>query len=377
MKTRDVLIIAFIPVVAASVWLIMSYGDDSRADGSSANAASANPTSRDGVTGKRTPEKAYPGSAAGQTEVDWKRFIDQAIGESSFTPTPEQVTRFLAKHGETAVNLIAVFEKTQERQFLDRALELFPNSPVVLMAAINAVPAKTVLPGEKSAPNPERLALIERLKVADPNNPLAWIFSAQELFKSGPNGGAIAEIRAALERPGFYIYSSERVNAATRLLEEQGIHPTGASLVGAMGLTLPHMAAANGSSRMLMEAHKNATEAGDTAAADEALRLTYGLGRMFATPEASRLLIGELVGYGMESRALKALPENTRPEWLNVDPAQRLAEIEKQKEFVKESTSDVTGLLESRNEADIAEYVRRLRTEGESAANRWLNTRQK
>ena len=128
---------------------------------------------------------------------------------------------------------------------------------------------------------------------------------------------------------------------------------------------------------MLMEAHKNATEAGDTAAADEALRLTYGLGRMFATPEASRLLIGELVGYGMESRALKALPENTRPEWLNVDPAQRLAEIEKQKEFVKESTSDVTGLLESRNEADIAEYVRRLRTEGESAANRWLNTRQK
>ncbi|MEK0450964.1 MAG: hypothetical protein RL088_3232 [Verrucomicrobiota bacterium] len=377
MKSRDVLIIAFIPVVAASVWLIMSYGDESRADGSSAKAASANTKSREGVAGKRSPENVLSGTAGGQREVDWNRFIELASGNSAFMPTPEQITGFLAKHGETAVNLVAVFEKTQERRFLDRALELFPNSPVVLMAAINAVPAKTVLPGEKSEPNPERLALIERLKAADPNNPLAWIFSAAELFKSGPNAGAIGEIRAALERPGFYIYSSERVNAATRLLEEQGIHPTGAGLVAAMGLTLPHMAAANGSSRMLMEAHKNATEAGDAAAADEALRLTYGLGRMFATPEASRLLIGELVGYAMESRALKALPENTRPEWLKVDPALRLAEIEKHKEVVKESTSDVTGLLESRNEADMAEYVRRLRTEGESAANRWLKTLQK
>jgi hypothetical protein len=98
---------------------------------------------------------------------------------------------------------------------------------------------------------------------------------------------------------------------------------------------------------------------------------------MFATPEASRLLIGELVGYGMESRALKALPENTRPEWLNVDPAQRLAEIEKQKEAAKVGTAAVTKLLESRNEADFAEYVRRLRIEGESAAMRWLNARQK
>jgi hypothetical protein len=221
------------------------------------------------------------------------------------------------------------------------------------------------------------MALIERFKAADPNNPLPWIYSAQELFKSGPNAEAIAEIRAALDRPAFYTYSTERMDAAQRLYEDMGLHPTEASLLAMAGLALPHMTAATQTSRMLMEWQKKATESGDSAAADEALRLTYSLGRSFATPEASRTLIGQLVGIAMESRALKALPADTQPGWLTINPAQRLAEMDRQKQSVRDIGSGFDWVVQSQNEEVLAGYILRMRSDGEPAAYEWLKAQQK
>ena len=101
-------------------------------------------------------------------------------------------------------------------------------------------------------------------------------------------------------------------------------------------------------------------------------RQPANLGRTFATPEASRTLIGQLVGISMESRALKALPADTQPPWLTVDPAQRLAEIEKQKQAVKEITVGLEQVIRSQNEEVLSEYLRRMRSDGEPAAFEWL-----
>lgn len=125
------------------------------------------------------------------------------------------------------------------------------------------------------------------------------------------------------------------------------------------------------------EWQKSAAESGDTAAAEDALRLTYALGRTFATPEASRLLIGQLVGISMEKRALEALAAGTQPDWLTVTPAQRLAEIEKQKQTVKEVTAASEWVMQSRDEQLFAEWLRRVRNDGESAALNWVKAQRK
>jgi hypothetical protein len=142
------------------------------------------------------------------------------------------------------------------------------------------------------------------------------------------------------------------------------------------GLTIPHTTAAMQSSRSLMELQKSASQSGDTAAADEALRLTYDLGRTFATPEASRTLVGQLVAIGMEKRALKALPAGSPPDWLKVNPAERLAEIEQISAELTEVTNGIANGIESviRNQDGelLAEYLRRMRTESEAAAYEWL-----
>jgi hypothetical protein len=328
---------------------------------------------------KNSAAENSPPSSAEMRAVNWKHFAALMNGDAAAIPQPteEDIARFLAKHGETAANLVVAFEITRDRRLLERALELFPNSSVVVMAAVESVPSPAPKPGETYRPDAQRMAFIEHFKATDPNNPLPWIFSAQELFKAGRTNEAVAEIRTALERPAFYTYATERMDSAQQLYEELGLHPAEAGFVAMAGLTLPHMGAAQQASRSLMEWQQSAAQSGDIAAADDARRLTYNLGRTFATPEASRNLVGQLVGINMEGRALKSLPADAQRDWLPVAPAQRLAEMEKQAQNVKELVATSDWLYRSEDEQLLAEYLRRNREDGELSALTWLKTQKK
>jgi len=388
MNPRAIPLVALGAAIAACAYFFLWSGPSPVA-APSFDAADLPQTEKSGAAQSEggAEKNPAPGSSSDGTEkepaVNWKRFTAMMGGTDGFgdampKPTSDDITKFLAKHGETAANLVAAFGVTRDRRLIERALELFPNSQIVLMAAIESVPAGAApTPGETSQPDAERAALIERFKAADPNNPLPWIFSAQELFKAGQTAQGIAEIRAALEHSAFYTYSNERMDSTQQLYEDMGLHPIEASMLAMAGLTMPQMSAAQQASRSLMEWQKAATESGDTAAADDALRLTYDLGRTFATPEASRTLIGQLVGVSMEARALKALPADAQPEWLTVVPAQRLTEMEKQKQNVKDLTEGLTSIFQSQNEPLLAEYLRRNRNDGELSALTWLKAQKK
>ncbi len=214
--------------------------------------------------------------------------------------------------------------------------------------------------------------MIERLKAAAPNNPLPWIYSAAELLKSGPSEEALAELRAGLERPAFYTYASEQMDAAKLLWEEKGFHPDIAGLLGAAGIPIYPATPADQTVRMLMVLHKTASESGDTQRADAALKSAYEMGRLFDSPESSRFLIGQLIGFAFESNALKALPEGTRPDWLAMDPAVRIAEIDQRKKIVAEAPGMIAALIQRRDSSSYSEYFRRLRFESEWEALEWL-----
>ena len=387
MNPRVIPAVALLAAVAACAWFFLSSDTSRRA----ATPDSASDSQRTGRTPSATQPAAVaeknhasensPDAAGKKPAVNWKRFA-ALLGGSGGEPPPQataaEIEHFIAAHGETAMNLAAAFVHTHDRRWLDRALELFPNNPVVLLAAINAQGSgATSETDESRPPDAERMALIERFKTADPNNPVPWLFAAQELFKAKQTVEAVAEIRAAIERPAFYSYARERTDAMQRLYEDLGLGSLEASVFAEVCLPLPHMDAAQQSSRSLMELQKIAVQSGDTAGAEDAIRLTYSLGRMFATPEASRLLIGELVGVSMENRALAALPPDAQRDYLTVTPAQRIAELQKQKQTVKDLVAASLWLYQSQDEQLFAEYYRRLRSDSEFAALTWLKTQQK
>lgn len=242
---------------------------------------------------------------------------------------------------------------------------------MVLFAAFGAMP-HAIRTGEQPGPEPERLAMIERLKAAAPNNPLPWIYSAAELLKSGPSEEALAELRAGLERPAFYTYTSEQMDASKLLWEEKGFHPDIAGILGTGWIPIYHATPVQQTARMLMDLQKTASDSGDTQRANSALQSAYEMGRLFSSPESSRLLVGQLIGFAFESKALKALPEGAKPDWLAIDPAVRIAEIEQRKKIMTEAPGMIATLIQRRDSSSFSEYVRRLRFESEWEALEWL-----
>ncbi len=376
MNPRVLPLFALLAAIAAVAWFFLSSGPSPSAGNATPDPKQAAQTAvanSGGTAGKSAATGNSSAAAGKKTTVDWNRFGMLTGGSGELPePTPEDIARFLAKNGETPANLVTAFEKTHDRRWLERALELFPGSPVVLMAALESIRGASPRAGETYQPDPQRMAYIDRFKAADPNNPLPWIFSAQEFFNLKQTADALADVRAALGRPAFYTYATERMDSAQKLYESLGLGPAEAGALAMFGLTIPHTTAAMQSSRSLMELQKSASQSGDTAAADEALRLTYDLGRTFATPEASRMLIGQFVGISMEKRALEALPAGSPPDWLKVNPAERLAEIEQKKADMRGVTNGIESVIRNQDGELLAEYLRRMRTESEAAAYEWL-----
>ncbi len=272
-------------------------------------------------------------------------------------PLAEHSDAFLQKKGANAYNLLAAFSASGDRRFLNQALEQFPKNPAALYVAL------------ADAPKEERASLIERFKTADPNNPLPWIFSAAEMFEDGRPQDAVAELREALKRPGFYTYFNERAAALRELALQSGAGEFGADGIANFTQRLPHLQAAMNAARGL-QAYVDEQIANQNAAAiRDSAQLLYGLGQMFQTPEASRLLVGQLVGVSLERRALEvAAKSGENP--LPVAAETRSAELDQIRDEARS-----LGELATRVYAEPAlwkGYFARFKTEGELAALRWV-----
>ena len=102
---------------------------------------------------------------------------------------------------------------------------------------------------------------------------------------------------------------------------------------------------------------------------DEAARIQRGLGKMFQTPEAARVLIGQLVGISIETKGLSSLPADVQEK--------RKAELNATKAEIHDLISVPVESIIVQDATVLKEYLNRMRTDGELSTRRWLNAQLK
>ncbi len=319
--------------------------------------------------GKNDATSAETVGAAG----GWKPFTASEKGRAfldgdiyALKLNADEIRRFLTKRGETAYNLLAAYESGKDPQWLKRAFELYPNDPAVLLVALGAKPGE-----------PERNALVERWKAADPRSPLPWVYSAETLFAAGDGEAARVALREAISRPSFYLYTNERIASRRQMFEDSGLRPVEADVVATFGGSIPHLSIAGKISKSLLLKVEPTAESPARSPSVEDLRLAYELARIFSTPESNRFLINQITGTGLERRALQAIPADAPPDFLPIVPAQRLAEMDKQSAILGELMGSGVSHLAFRDEPTLTEYMRRLHAEGEMRAMQWMQAQPK
>ncbi len=335
----------------------------------SGNPAAIEPHSQQGVAqdapaseiAATTPVPGAGSDSAPQpvSEKEWEAIMERMSSGLTTQPVAEaDVLRFLAAKGETPANVIAAWLCTRNEKWLDRALELYPKDPMILFAKLGSGAAAKLDPD-----------IIRRFNEAAPDNPLPKIFEAHHSFSSGDKPLALEAIKEALKRPGFYTWMNESTDASRALYEFTGVPPVVADLASTFQTTMSHLSVTRGVAKEMMEVfHASASNGEDPVL----VRMTYELGRMFATPEASRTLIGQMVGFSMEKRALEALPADKKLDWLPISPNARIAEIDARRGSIPDAVANSEWLFAQKDVTMLTQYLKRYRGEGEMAAIQWL-----
>jgi hypothetical protein len=364
MTRRTLLAFALLTVVIAVLcfWLTNDDQLNARSSAVPQETASVSESSRR-VSASAEPS-APPTSEAALTEEERKTLEQMRkifkSGNDAELPkvTNADVERFLAAKGETPANLLAGWNCTKDRRWLNRAAELHPKNPMVLLALLGA--------GGPSRSDPE---LIRRFNEAAPDNPLPKIYEARALFANGDASAAMEVVKEALGRPGFYTWMNESLDAANSLLRFAGVPPMMADMMAMAQIPMPYLTVAQEVSKYVMSGYP--TDVSDPIS-DAGLEMTYQMGQMFTTPEASRTLIGQLVGFSMERRALGELPPDATPRWVSGTPAERLAELDARKTSIPKLVGGIEWALTQNDPALLQQYLSRFRKEGELAALTWI-----
>lgn len=342
-----VLIVACLAIVVASLFFLVQPDPNAQVPGALAANKNQSP-----------PAGPAPGPAASANAGKTTTYTDMprlgsltdsaALGELS----AQTVRSFLTRRGESAANLLAAFSATGDTQWLHLAAGNYPDNPRVQLAVLMSDQFKE-----------PRAEWIERMKKSEPQNPLPHLFAANELLEAGNITDGLAELRAGLQKPAFYQWANESIAARRQLFLDSGCTPTEAGMAAVFGEPISSIQPAVQASRRLLDAEDRPADTEE---------IVYSLGKLFATPEGSRTLIGQLAGIALQRQSIEKLPSDAAPTWLGTTAGQRLDELKTRREEIKSLTSNSDWLLQSGNATLLDGYLERNRTEGEEAALRWL-----
>lgn len=277
------------------------------------------------------------------------------------TLTAQQLESYLRENRRNAASLLAAFRTTGDPTLLQEAMEKFPNDPhVAFTAALR-----------KDGSAEDRRHWLNVLKQTDPDNSLANYLLALESFKSGQIDQAVQEVSAASDKSLFTDYTKDFYQNDEEAWRAAGYSIAEAKTIGTAALVLPHLAPYKELGLKLADLARAYRQAGDDASAQLTLEMALNLGERLDTT-AGTPLITQLVGRAIQGIALRELDPNSLLANSGHTVQQRLDDLTRQRENIRDLTRGFDELMPKLSEQDWISYKDRWRSFGEEAALRWL-----
>jgi hypothetical protein len=273
--------------------------------------------------------------------------------------TPEQLATYLEANQRNAASLLAAAGITDDKEFLREALEKFPNDPRVAYTA-----------WARAEKPEERIEWLTRFKQVDAANSLPNYLLANELFKTGRTDAALAELETAWSKPAFSDYGQESIQDRLEAYTAAGLGDVEATALAWSQHPLPHLAKLKELGRAMEDLGAAYAQGNDPESAIAARQMVRRLSDRLTT--GHQFLINDLVGMAIEMHMLNHLEPTQVVTESGATAAQRVAEISREREGLRQRSRVAEQALSTASDQDILAYFNRVRLFGESAATDWL-----
>lgn len=340
-------ILLFVAIVMAAFWLIWDSGGDG------VNSQQA------GKVLSRTVSTGF--KKGSDAEPFFSRILDEGIPELS----PKQIDSFVDSRHRSVGSLLGAFFLTGDESWLEEAQTSYPDSPELAVAMIQR--------GQDGASRAEWIA---RLRKNDPGNAAGGLFAAKEALEAGDTTVALAEMESlsGSARTDFFgALIRENVGAAYRHAGHDGLIADWAGFTRSPVLG----ASLTGLNKAIADAMEGAHAAGDDAQVEKLGQAGIDAALRMRGSGSDDHLISRLISVSMQRQVLGQLDTfDLIPGDQRQVVADRLIELDQEIGEIKSLTATLPDRLEIMNDEDVAEYTRRLQSDGEYGALRWLIERE-
>ena len=275
--------------------------------------------------------------------------------------SPSQIETYVEQSKRNAESLLAAYRVSTDLAYLTEAATRFPADPNVQYAVI----------ASRTAPETQR-QWIEAYKTSSPDNALPWYFSALEYLQAGQTALAVEDLAKATRKAVFRAELAPTLQAVEELNLSAGRAGDEAKLASFQACAqVPHLTQMRELAKAMEAATRQSRQQGDAASAESLAGMGLLLGGHLSVGGGSQTLINQLVGIAIEKMFLSQLDAGGN------DPFGRpvaglLATIEQQQTTLKGFTRTLANLTASLTDAEWANYLERVKLDGEEAALTWL-----
>jgi RNA polymerase sigma factor (sigma-70 family) len=276
--------------------------------------------------------------------------------------TLAEVQPFLEANQRSAKSLLAAFRTTSDLSLLSEAAQKYPADPHVAFEAAIRIGATPT----------ERLAWLEVLRQASPDNSLPDYLAAAAHFQAGDQAAAVRDLIAASGKTAFGDFSRDRTQGNEEAYLSAGTTTGDAKLFSSIGPAEPHLVQLKELARDVLGLATTYQQAGDSSSRESALEIAVDLGHRLSDPAAGETMLRQTVGISIERVALQAMDPASLFDTSGLTVQGRLNQLTSRIDEIRSSAQQTDPLWKTLNDQDWVNYEGQMSANGEEAALRWL-----